>query len=216
MIPFSKETGSFYVKRLNQSSQFVSNFKITAMKIISTAAAVLLLLFLIACTNSYKNKSDIGTLSRRVDEMKISANKDFKSDNFDKGFIADSTGIPQQTGEPQKKQQPNPSQPIPNPDWDKKIIKIADLNLEVKDYNSFYAATREKIRSFGGYVAQEEQQQSDYKLENVITIKVPVDQFDNALTQITTGVEKVNEKKISSQDVTGEYIDTKSRIEAKK
>ena len=47
-------------------------------------------------------------------------------------------------------------------------------------------------------------------------IKVPVDQFDNALAQLSTGVEKVNERKVTSQDVTAEYVDTRARIEARK
>ena len=47
-------------------------------------------------------------------------------------------------------------------------------------------------------------------------IKVPVDQFDNAMLQLTTGVEKIDERRITSEDVTAEYIDTKSRIEAKR
>jgi len=76
---------------------------------------------------------------------------------------------------------------------------------------------REKVRSVGGYIAQEEQNQSDYKIENMLSIKVPVDQFDNALGQLTTSnIKKINEKKITSQDVTTEFIDTKSRMESKK
>jgi len=104
----------------------------------------------------------------------------------------------------------------PKVDWDKKIIKTASLNAEVKNYDSFYSSLREKVRNFGGYVAQEEQSQSEYKIENTITIKVPVDQFDNAITSLTTGTDKVNERKITSQDVTTEVVDTKSRMETKK
>jgi hypothetical protein len=105
---------------------------------------------------------------------------------------------------------------LPNPDWDKKIIKTSDINLEVKDYNVYYSSLRENIRNSGGYLAQEEQTESDYKIENKLTIKVPVDQFDNAVSRFTANVEKLNEKRITSQDVTAEYVDTKSRIEAKK
>jgi len=132
-----------------------------------------------------------------------------------KEFYADSVRKPQAPGD-KEKQQPQHQQPAVKPDWDKKIIKTASLNLEVKDYNAFYSSLREKIRSLGGYIAQEEQSQSDYKIENSLTIKVPVDQFDNAVVELTTNTEKINEKKITSQDVTAEVIDTKSRMEAKK
>ncbi len=115
-----------------------------------------------------------------------------------------------------KKKQPITTQPTPHPDWNKKIIKNAALNFEVKDYKSFYASFREKVKSVGGYVAQEEQTQSEYKIENTIAIKVPVDQFDNAVNLLSANAEKINEKKITSQDVTTEFVDTRSRIESKK
>jgi hypothetical protein len=116
------------------------------------------------------------------------------------------------TGNPKQKQQ-GPQQNI---DWDKKIVKNASINAEVKDYKSFYASLREKVKSVGGYIAQEEQNQSDYKIENSISIKVPVDQFDNALVQLTANTDKINEKKVTSEDVTTEVVDTKSRMEAKR
>jgi Tfp pilus assembly protein PilZ len=189
------------------------------MKIIITAMAVLLLF--VSCD---KNKNKMSDLYREASTLKDSKEKisgNEKRYNVEPSgtadFMTDTTGTPQNTpGEPEKKKQPSQTQPVPNPDWDKKIIKNASLNLEVKDYKSFYSSFREKVRSLGGYVAQEEQTQSEYKIENTLVIKVPVDQFDNALTLLTGNVEKINERKISSQDVTAEFVDTKSRVEAKK
>jgi len=101
-------------------------------------------------------------------------------------------------------------------DWDKKIIKTATLTLEVKNYPAFNELLHTGIKETGGYIAQEEQNQSDYKIENVITIKVPVDQFDNALARLIPAKEKLVEKKITSDDVTTEVVDTRSRIQSKK
>ncbi len=181
------------------------------MKIIITALAVMLLF--ISCENK-SEKQSINNLTNTIQEKPLSDNGLKQEENKD--FIADTVGIKGTPDEPDKKKQPSPSQPVLNPDWDKKIIKTANLNLEVKDYNTYYSAFREKVRSLGGYVAQEEQTQSDYKIENTLTIKVPVDQFDNAVVLLTNNVEKINERKISSQDVTTEFVDTKSRMESKK
>jgi hypothetical protein len=161
--------------------------------------------------------SEIATLNK---EVPVDEYKEKQEDNAGyAGLFADSTGKPQvpDDKQKQKQQQPQqPPQPVIKPDWDKKIIKTASLNVEVKDYNTFYSSLRERVKNLGGYIAQEEQSQSDYKIENSLTIKVPVDQFDNAVTQLTVNTEKLNEKKISSQDVTTEVVDTKSRMEAKK
>lgn len=116
-----------------------------------------------------------------------------------------------------KQQQPTPQQsPAHNPDWDKKIIRNATLSVEVKDYKHFNELVRTSVKQMGGYIAQEEQSESDYKIENSVTIKVPVDQFDNTVQALTPGKEKVLVRKITSQDVTGEVVDTKSRLEAKR
>jgi len=101
-------------------------------------------------------------------------------------------------------------------DWDKKIIKTGSINLEVKNYQSFNDLTHENIKKFGAYLAQEEQNQTDYKIENIVTIKVPVDQFDNLVTALTTGEQELLEKEITTEDVTTQVVDTKSRMEAKK
>jgi hypothetical protein len=185
------------------------------MKFKTAVLAVMLLSTFIACDKASK-KQDFDSFKGKSSEMSLEE-KNIIPDDEGSGLMADSTTLPAPPpGEPEKQKQPSGTQPIPNPDWDKKIIKTADLNLEVKDYNAFYTSIKNKIKSVGGYVAQEEQQQSDYKIENTLSIKVPVDQFDNALAQLTINVEKINEKKITSQDVTAEYVDTRSRIEAKK
>jgi hypothetical protein len=178
------------------------------MKIFITAIAAVILF---AC-NQNKHSSE---LSRTADVPSAPS-----SENENKqfaGFLTDSAGQIQDEDKKKKEDKPQePTQTQPKIDWDKKIIKTATLNLEIKNYNSFYKSIREKVGQLGGYVAQEEQTETDYKIENTLTIKIPVDQFDNALSQVTTGVEKINDKRITSEDVTSEVVDTKSRIEAKR
>ena len=102
--------------------------------------------------------------------------------------------------------------------WEKKIIKTATLNMETKDYNKYYAVVHESVKRVGGYIAQEDQTRTEYKHENTVAVKVPVAQFDEALELLAdgTGNDKLIEKKIASEDVTGQVVDTKSRLEAKR
>lgn len=120
-----------------------------------------------------------------------------------------------------EQQQGNPivtQQAAANPDWERKIIRTATLNIEVEDYNKYYTLLRESARRTGGYVATEEQSRNEYRLENTVTIKVPVAQFEEAMQLLAagTGKDKVMERRINSQDVTTEVVDTKSRLEAKR
>jgi hypothetical protein len=100
-------------------------------------------------------------------------------------------------------------------DWDSKIIKTASLRLEVKDFKKFNDYVHIAVKQYGAYIAQEEQNLTDEKSETSITIKVPVPQFENMMNKLPEDG-KVIEKKISTEDVTGEVVDTKSRLEAKK
>lgn len=106
--------------------------------------------------------------------------------------------------------------PAANPDWDKKIVKTADLGMDVKSFPAFTNRLHRAVQQSGGYIAQEQQIQSSYSIENTVTIKVPVDRFDDLLLQLPSDSDKLTEKKMSSEDVTMEVIDTKSRLETKK
>ncbi len=176
------------------------------MKYIHCIAATLLLTIVMSCHNQGKNQ-DKAELSSLKETMSMP----------DKGlYTTDSTASPQIVDQ-KRKQGPADNKPaVAHTDWDKKIIKNATLQLEVSDGNNFYALLREKVKNLGGYIAQEEQTETAYKLENALVIKIPVDQFDNALVQLSEKVEKVHERRISSQDVTTEFVDTRSRMESKK
>lgn len=180
------------------------------MTIRSTAVIAVTILFCIACNNASKSEP-IEQLSR---DVSIAANK-IMTDSTADYKIDDTLNKPQQ--QIGNSNQKNQSDISPKPiDWDKKIVKTANLNAEVKNYKNFSQQLSEKVKKYGGYISQEEQSQSDYQIQNAVVIKVPVDQFENALTDLTKDVSKLNEKHISSADVTSQLVDGKSRLEAKK
>lgn len=175
--------------------------------------ALMAILLVMSCKNE-NGKDSVAQLARVTHQNERSK----PEENENKGGIAmdfdDKIATPQEP-EPDKNRK-DQQLPLVKQDWDKKIIKTAHLNIEVKDYNAYNTSLRDKLKQFGGYIGQEEQSQSEYKIENILTIKIPVDQFDDAVNSISAGVKEVNQKKITSEDVTTEVIDTRSRLEAKK
>jgi len=111
---------------------------------------------------------------------------------------------------------PQSGTPVANSDWDKKIIKTANLTLELNDYKTYNGNIHARVRAFGAYIAQEQQSETDGQIMNDIVIKVPVDKFDDVINSLGGDGVKVIQKNISSEDVTGEVIDTRARLEAKK
>ncbi|MFT3981161.1 MAG: DUF4349 domain-containing protein [Ferruginibacter sp.] len=109
-----------------------------------------------------------------------------------------------------------PAAPVPNIDWDKKIIKTGTVKYEVKNFDQFNKEVREKVRKYGGYIAQEDNLQFDDRKEISLVIKVPVAQFEPALNDLQNKDAKQVERTIKTEDVTGQVVDTKSRLEAKR
>lgn len=186
------------------------------MKFIQPLLAALLLFIFIACKHrAAKENASVDMSLQDVKMETSSANEQEKTKSFEPEDQAPdddkkSPGNQQQAGGTKL-----PAPPLVT-DWDKKIVKTANLTIEVKDYQKYYESARVGVKQLGGYIATEEQNESDYKIENTVVIKVPVDKFDETVNKFLSGKEKVIVKKISSDDVTSELVDIKSRMEAKK
>ncbi len=186
--------------------------------------AALLLLTLIACNRGAKNESEkLISLNKGINDYKTAAGLEGGVATADSTAVVGSANVElEQIKDPAADQAVPPANtsnnPAANPDWDKKIVKTANISLEVKKYKAFNALLHNAAKQFGGYIAQEAQSQSPSRIENVVTLKVPVGQFDEAVAQLTSlsDSDKLIQKKISSEDVTGEVVDTKSRMEAKR
>ncbi len=161
-------------------------------------------LFLLACDyNSESKKSQISDLS---------AAQSYSADSISFGNVPDGPQqpIPKET----VKQNPPPNNR--GMDWDKKIVKNADMSLEVRNSRKYRQSLTEWVRASGGYFAKEEQVQKGNWIETDISIKVPVEQFDVLLDKLITDSVKVISKSVNTEDVTGEYVDIRSRLESKK
>jgi len=113
---------------------------------------------------------------------------------------------------PQNNHQPTPVS-IPQ---EKKIIKTANLTLEVKNKKNFERQLQTILHKTGAYVVKQENNVYDDKEENTMQIRVPVLQFENLMNELITEDSKQLQKSISSEDVTANFVDTKARLETRK
>jgi hypothetical protein len=104
---------------------------------------------------------------------------------------------------------------------DRKIIRNADLTLEVGTPAEVQRKITSIAESLGGFVVTSEsklQQIGDSKQELVVNlvIRVPATQFGSALDQIRNTGSRVLQEKMTGQDVTEEFIDLEARIKTQK
>ena len=103
----------------------------------------------------------------------------------------------------------------------RKIIRDADLTLEVGAPAEVQRKITSIAESLGGFVVTSESKQrqtgdAKQELEVNLVIRVPATQFGSALDQIRNTGSRVIQEKISGQDVTEEFIDLEARLKTQK
>lgn len=166
---------------------------------------VFLTLVLFSCSNKNED-ADLQELSQKSLDIQT---------GLADSAVTQSNSEERGAGEKRKPRDDNRS--APPADWTQKIIKTANIRLELKDYNGFNTSVHHSLAGFGAYIAQEQQQEDDIQINNELSIKVPVEQFENLVNYLTADKKnKILEKQITSADVTAEFADTRSRMETKK
>jgi len=105
---------------------------------------------------------------------------------------------------------------------DRKIIRNANLTLEVEDPKKALQRVASVAESRGGFVVTSESRQEagvgGGKAQEIITmdLRVPFAQFDAAMNDIHAAASRVISEKITGQDVTEEYIDLDARLRTQK
>lgn len=98
---------------------------------------------------------------------------------------------------------------------ERKIIKNADLRLQVDNYETAVEEVKKQVASLGGYIAGESvnvKDQQGTKRGN-IQIRMPYQQFEAFLDSVEV-LGKVQNRNIYTQDVTEEFVDLESRLKA--
>lgn len=108
------------------------------------------------------------------------------------------------------------------PAVDRKIIRNADITIEVDSTSEAQHRVTSIAEARGGFVVTSESKQrqsadpaqraTDFKL----VVRVPEDQFGVALDEIKKLATNVPEEKATGQDVTEEFIDLEARIKTQK
>jgi len=97
-------------------------------------------------------------------------------------------------------------------DLDRKIIRNAQISLEVKDGNAVAQNIAAIASGMGGYVAASDLSNDGDNPRGTITVRVPADRFDDAMAQFRGLAVRVQHENVSSQDVTQEYADLDARV----
>jgi hypothetical protein len=97
-----------------------------------------------------------------------------------------------------------------------KIIKSGNLRYQSDDLEKTYAQIKDAVKKYKALIKNDSQYNDEEGISRRINIRIPNENFDAFITDISKGVNYFDLKSISSDDVTEEYIDVASRIKTKK
>lgn len=95
--------------------------------------------------------------------------------------------------------------------YERKIVRNGNVSLEVESLDNAKDQIGEWASRFGGYITNSWESESSANY----TIKIPAENFDNAFNETKTYGKFLNGN-INSDDITDQYYDLETRLEAKK
>ena len=99
---------------------------------------------------------------------------------------------------------------------DRKIIREGDISFETDSLGKTANHIHKTVKELKGYISKDNVNDYGYRTEQIINIRIPAENFDKLLAQISKAAKKIDSKNISARDVTEEYIDVESRVKTKK
>jgi len=157
---------------------------------------VLLFLMFLFSFSSCKKAEEAESLDMKISDVKLPAKEEEASAN--ESYALDA---PQENTDKKLEQ---------------KIIKTGNLRFETNDLEATYTQIQVAVKSHNAIIQNDTEGKNYESIFKNITVRVPSKNFDAFLSDISKGVSYFDNKEISSQDVTEEYIDIDARLKAKK
>jgi hypothetical protein len=111
----------------------------------------------------------------------------------------------------------NTVQAATNEQFQRKIIRNGELDLLVDNPQEANNKITAIANSFKGFVVTSESRQYDSTSTTItITLRVPADRFDDAVSQLRALGNRVIREKLTGQDVTEEFVDLSAQLKTKR
>ncbi len=107
------------------------------------------------------------------------------------------------------------SVPISNEDLDQRLIKESFLRFETQDLDKTYNEIIRYVKQNNGFIQDDNSNKSYNRISRNLIIRIPTDNFQKTIDSISSHVVFFDTKRISSKDVTEEFIDLEARLKAK-
>ena len=98
------------------------------------------------------------------------------------------------------------------PNEERMIVRTGEMSLVVEDVVGAKDEIAQLAARYEGYVVSSQISGEEQDMRGYISIRVPDDKFESALTELRDLAVRVTSESTDSQDVTEEYVDLQSRL----
>ena len=118
------------------------------------------------------------------------------------------------TPEPEEAKMANEDALVQN--IEQKIIREGHLQFETQEPDNTYNRLVQSAKKYNAYIQEDSEGKSWDRVYRNVTVRIPNTHFDAFIADISTGISFFDQKQITSQDVTEEFVDLNARLKAKK
>ena len=98
----------------------------------------------------------------------------------------------------------------------RKLIKTGDMSFETSDLDSSREKIDVSVKKHQAFISSESENTSGRRISRNLTIRVPAENFDQLVNEISQGIKTFDYKNITSNDVTEEFMDVEARLKTRK
>ena len=102
---------------------------------------------------------------------------------------------------------------------ERQLIKEGSINFETLNIAETRQHIESLIQKYGAYISQEDEHTSSSRIYQNISVRIPKAYFDAFITELSEqsgSIKKIDQKSVTVQDVTEEFIDSTARLAVKK
>ena len=99
---------------------------------------------------------------------------------------------------------------------EQKLIKESFLRFETQDLDKTYKQIIQYVKQNRGFIQDDNSSKSYNYVSRHLIIRIPTTEFQKTIDSISNHVAYYDTKRISSKDVTEEFIDLEARLKAKR
>ncbi|MEM6629723.1 MAG: DUF4349 domain-containing protein [Bacteroidota bacterium] len=118
-----------------------------------------------------------------------------------------------QSDRQQDEREQEPDEPA---DVEQKLIKEGDIRFETVSIDSTRKQVLAAVKRNKGYISSDNSESYAGQVSHTLVIRVPKENFDALVKEITQGVDRLDRKAIQVKDVTAEFVDMSARLKTKK